>query len=180
MISAERNRDLSVTGRAAAWRERYRCALWRRSNSTWPWFLQLFWIIFLSCFLYPILLSGLVLNTPPLPLSLWCFQVLTSYWPVWDLQRLRPYKSGCCDYFGAQSSFPWGPEELCQQMWFVHSAQAAGGTNWGVWTPRGIGDPPALPEARGCGRCRCTGASAAAVREGRCVWLQGQNLSRGW
>lgn len=146
MISAERNRDLSVTGRAAAWRERYRCALWCRSNSTWPWFLQLFWIIFLSCFLYPILLSGLVLNTPPLPLSLWCFQVLTSYWPVWDLQRLRPYKSGCCDYFGAQSSFPWGPEELCQQMWFVHSAQAAGGTNGGSELPVELGIP--LPSLR--------------------------------
>lgn len=163
-------------------REQYIDAIWCRSDSTWPWFMQLFWIVFLSCFLYPVLLSGLVLLSLSLSVSLRCFQVLafplTSYWPLWDLWRFHPYESGCCDYFSTRHRFPQGAEELCQQMWFTHSASPGpsskavrrleghqGGFEAMVLgscpSPWGRGDPPSFPEARGCRRCRCRGTSAA-------------------
>lgn len=58
-----------------------------------------------------------------LSLSLECLLAfpLASYWPVWDLQGLHPYKCGCCDYFSPRRTFPRGAAELCQ-MWFMRFA----------------------------------------------------------
>lgn len=85
----------------------------------------------LSSCLCPIPLSGVVLDAPSLSLFLQCFQELSfplpKYCPIWDLQRMYPNKSDCCEYFCVWHRFSQAREKVCQQMQAMCSASPGPG-----------------------------------------------------